>query len=1106
MNSYNYSYNVLINRLEAFAAGHFLIKRFTHGQIDMSDQLQDDQYPFMHVTPDTIEPVPGAMNFGFHIMFADIPRDKEYKAEYQREVISDCIRLGQDLIAEVKNGLELFGFDVQLLETPTFEPFMEEQKNTVTGVAFTIKLSVPWDWSACDIPAIWSVGGASGSGGSGTGYGIELQTNSVDNIVQTKLNLVDGANITITDLGNGSVSIDAVGGTVDYVSTAFNVNHTTATGNPYVVGDRVWYSGNVYQCIANNDAILPTNNLYWVLVAIGNRLRQTPVDWNATTGDFQVLNKPTIPAAQVNSDWNASSGVAQILNKPTIPAGQVNSDWNSVSGVSQILNKPTLATVATTGSYTDLINQPTIPAAQIQSDWTQANTAALDFIKNKPTITTPVNADWSAISGLAQILNKPTIPAAQVNSDWNAVSGLAQILNKPFVPSTLDSLTDVNTPSPTNGQVLTFNTSTGQWIASTPTGGGGSGTVTSVALTAPAAFNVTGSPVTTSGTLALTAAGTSAQYVRGDGALETFPTIPAGQVNSDWNAVSGVAQILNKPTIPAAQVNSDWNSVSGVSQILNKPTIPAAQVNSDWNAVSGLAEIFNKPTIPTTLDSLTNVNVPAPSNAQVLTYDTATSQWIASTPTSGSGTVTSVGLTMPAAFSVSGSPVTTSGTLAVTGAGLATQYVRGDGQLANFPTTSGGGSSVSYYLNGSINQGTIGGSTYYQMSKTAIFGAGTDFTRTNAQGNGLIAQFITDVNDPNVLLIPGGNFNLELYFNASSSGGTPSFYVELYKYDGTTFTLLATDVATPEGITQGTVIDAYFTALAVPATVMTLTDRLALRVFVTTSGRTLKLHTEDSHLSQVITTLSTGVNAINGITAQVQNLATGTSGTDFAISSAGSTHTFNLPTASAANRGALSSADWSTFNGKQNSIGLTTVGTNIATLTNPNAIRYLRINADNSVSAISLATLKSEIGAAPAFTFKTTNDATTAIAYADVPEMNFAVTAGVSYNFKFICIFSAAVATTGSKWSVNGPASPTRLIYRVMFPASTSGALSTAAFTTYDAGVATLNSGSASNNCAIVEGVIAPSANGTVSLRFATETAGSAITAQINTYLELIQI
>ena len=47
-----------------------------------------------------------------------------------------------------------------------------------------------------------------------------------------------------------------------------------------------------------------------------------------------------------------------------------------------------LATVATTGSYNDLADQPSIPAAQIQSDWNQANNAALDFIKNKPTIPT----------------------------------------------------------------------------------------------------------------------------------------------------------------------------------------------------------------------------------------------------------------------------------------------------------------------------------------------------------------------------------------------------------------------------------------------------------------------------------------------------------------------------------------------------------------------------------------------------------------------------------------------------------------------------------------------------------------------------------------------
>ena len=55
--------------------------------------------------------------------------------------------------------------------------------------------------------------------------------------------------------------------------------------------------------------------------------------------------------------------------------------------------------------------------------------------------------------------------------------------------------------------------------------------------------------------------------------------------------------LTDKPTIPAAQVNADWNATEGVAEILNKPTIPVAQVNADWNAVSGLAEILNKPSL-----------------------------------------------------------------------------------------------------------------------------------------------------------------------------------------------------------------------------------------------------------------------------------------------------------------------------------------------------------------------------------------------------------------------------------------------------------------------------------------------------------------------------
>jgi hypothetical protein len=315
------------------------------------------------------------------------------------------------------------------------------------------------------------------------------------------------------------------------------------------------------------------------------------------------------------------------------------------------------------------------------------------------------------------------------------------------------------------------------------------------------------------------------------------------------------------------------------------------------------------------------------------------------------GTVTSVGLTMPAAFSVANSPVTASGTLAVTAAGLSSQYIRGDGQLANFPTPGGGGSSVNYYLNGSVSQGTFGGDTYYELSKTPIAGAGTNFTRAHGSGDGYIASFITDANDPDQINIPGGNWNLEFYFNSSSSGGSPAFYGELYKVSvSNVFTLIASGSVNPESITGGTTIDQYYTSIAVPQTALLATDRLAIRVYVIVDGRNITLHTENSNFSEVITTFSTGLNSLNGLSDQVQYFAVGTSGTDFAISSSLDTHTFNLPTASAANRGALSSADWTTFNGKASDAFKTIAVTGQSDIVADNATDTLNIVAGSGVT------------------------------------------------------------------------------------------------------------------------------------------------------------
>jgi predicted heme/steroid binding protein len=438
------------------------------------------------------------------------------------------------------------------------------------------------------------------------------------------------------------------------------------------------------------------------------------------------------------------------------------------------------------------------------------------------------------------------------------------------------------------------------------------GTVTSVNLIAGTGVSVSGGPITNSGSINIVnTAPDQVVSLTGGGTTTITGTYPNFTISSADSNVGTVTSVnMTVPTGLTISGNPITSAGTLALALASGYSIPTTANQANWTTA------YN--------DSIVSAGVTGTST-KTLTLNQQDGGIIQASWSDIDTGLTSVGLSMPSAFAVSNSPLTSNGTLAVTGAGTSAQYVRGDGQLANFPANGGGGSSVNYYLNGSVNQGTFGGDTYYEMSKTPILGAGTNFTRTNAQGNGYIASFITDAGDPSLLNIPGGNWNLEFYFQSSASGGSPQFYAELYKVNASNvFTLVASGLTNPEGITNGTTVDQYFTSIPVPQTSLLVTDRLAVRIYVITSGRTITLHTEDGNLCEVLTTFSTGLNALNGLTAQVQYFATGTSGTDFAISSATDTHTFNLPIASATNTGKLSNSDWTTFINKQSAITLTT--------------------------------------------------------------------------------------------------------------------------------------------------------------------------------------
>jgi hypothetical protein len=454
------------------------------------------------------------------------------------------------------------------------------------------------------------------------GTGLVWATPTTSSGTVTSVGLTAGSNkVTVTGgpvTSSGNITVD--------VNTA-NMDISTMTGTLAVThgGTGLAALGSAKQYLRVTSAGTATE---WASLAAADVSGLATV---ATSGSYADLsNKPTIPAAQVNSDWNATSGVAQILNKPTLATVATTGAYSDLTG------KPTLATVATTGSYTDLSNTPTIPAAQ-------------------------VNSDWNATSGLAQILNKPTLATVATSGSYTDLTNTPAAYSLPIASASVLGGIKVGTNLSIDVNGVLSATS-------------GSGTVTSVNLTAGSSkVTVSGGPITSSGSITVdvntanmdvsTMTGTLGTGHGGTG-LATIGT--AGQVLTVNSTATGLqwstpATGSGGSSGPANSTSPGYFTFIAVLNAGGTAVASTSNLPSGWSAVIGSAGLLTvthtvgrPPALITTLGSSATSGSSGQWNMMPLTY----SLGAVNTPDSGSfspsTTVFNITLTATTTKSISG--------------------------------------------------------------------------------------------------------------------------------------------------------------------------------------------------------------------------------------------------------------------------------------------------------------------------------------------------------------------------------------------------------------------------------------------------------------------
>ena len=353
---------------------------------------------------------------------------------------------------------------------------------------------------------------------------------------------------------------------------------------------------------------------------------------------------------------------------------------------------------------------------------------------------------------------------------------------------------------------------------------------------------------------------------------------------------------------------------------------------SDWNndhTLSGTVPIANGGTGQTTATQAINALLPSQTSntGKVLSTDGTNTSWIAA---GGTGTVTSVALTAPSIFSVSGSPITAAGTLALTYSGTAlpvanggsgattlTGYVKGNGTSAftasaTVPSTdiTGLGTMSTQNANsititgGTVNGTTIGATTATTGAFTTLT-ASTSLTTPTVQATnsgGLSLKNSAGTTQMSMGAGGGDNISLNVSTNLNGSNAqidispTGTGHVHINPTGSGSIQVNPTSVGTIDNMTIGAT-----------------TPKNGSFVDFSVTGTT-SFDGSQGTVGQVLTSAGTG--ATPTWTTPAAGTVTSVTGTAPVVSSGGATPAISMAAASSTVNGYLTSTDWTTFNSK----------------------------------------------------------------------------------------------------------------------------------------------------------------------------------------------